>query len=70
MMGSEYSPFSYVEGGYSGSYFSDVYNVSAKVDLTKIVDGGYIDTLPRSQREKIADALGTFSGHGDIRFSR
>ncbi len=62
IMGDESSPFSFAEGGYSSSYFSDVYNVKAEVDLSKIVDYEFIDTLPQSQRNKILGSVGAFSG--------
>lgn len=62
MMGSDTSPFSSVEGGYSGSYFSDIYNIKAEVDLSKTVDYEYIDSLPPSQKNKILDTINNFSG--------
>ena len=66
MMAGEFSPFSYVEGGYSSSYFTDIYNITAQVDLSRIIDYEYVATLPQSQRERISEALGSFSG--DVTF--
>ena len=62
MMGDDVSPFIYAEGGYSESYFNDIYNIKAEVDLSKIVDYAYIDTLPPSQKTKILDSINKFSG--------
>jgi len=67
MMGGDISPFSYAEGGYSESYFSDMYNIKAEIDLANIVDYEYINTLPESQRTKIMDAISAF--HGTVTFN-
>lgn len=62
MMSNDYSPFSYVEGGYSSAYFDDIYNISAKVDLTNLVDHDTLYAFPVSQREKVYTALDSING--------
>ena len=68
MMALDASPFSKVEGGYSSSFFNDVYTVSAQMDLTKIVDYATISEFPVSQREKVLEALDDVSGRVVFRF--
>ncbi len=60
-MSDDASPFSYVEGGYSESFFNDIYNINAELNLTSIISSDFMDSLTDSHREKIEDALDEFS---------
>jgi hypothetical protein len=62
MMGDDSSPFASVKGGYSSSNLSDVYHITATVDLTKIVDYDYISTLKQEQQDRISELMSTFTG--------
>ena len=61
-MSDDASPFSYIEGGYSESFFNDIYNINAELNLSNIISSDFMDTLTASHREKIEDALGSFTG--------
>ena len=61
-MSDDASPFSYVEGGYSESFFNDIYNINAELNLSNIISSDFMDTLTASHKEKIEAALGNFSG--------
>jgi hypothetical protein len=61
-MSDDTSPFSYIEGGYSESFFNDIYNINTTLDLSNIISSDFMDTLTASHRKKIEDALSSFTG--------
>ncbi len=62
MMSLPTAPFSSVEGGYSPSFFSDIYTISAELDFRKFLDYAFIESLPPSQQQKISSAIDKFNG--------
>ncbi len=56
------SPFAQVESGYSASFFSDIYNLNAKLDLSNIISDEFLDSLTPSNKEIIETALNETTG--------
>ena len=57
LMTDDVSPFDEVNGGYTTSFFKDQGYLSAKLDLTKLVDTKFVEELPESQRTRINEAI-------------
>ncbi len=61
-MADDASPFAQVDGGYSPSFFSDIYNLQAVLDLSNIISDEFLESLTPSNKYVIDNALKNTEG--------